>query len=94
MNARHVRLLVWKEFVQLRRDPMLLRVVMIMPFIYLIMFGYVVAADVTHLRDGDRRPGPLGHEPSDRLGVQLDRVLRRQGPARHGGRAADAAQPR
>lgn len=49
MNPRHVRLLVWKEFVQLRRDPMLLRIVMIMPFVYLIMFGYVVAADVTHL---------------------------------------------
>ncbi len=49
MNARHVRLLVWKEFLQLRRDPLLLRIIFLIPFIYLVMFGYVVAAEVTRL---------------------------------------------
>jgi ABC-2 type transport system permease protein len=49
MNLRRYRLLVWKEFIQLRRDPFLLRLVFIMPVLQLIMFGYVVGADVTHL---------------------------------------------
>lgn len=50
MNGRRVRLLIWKEFLQLRRDPLLLRALLIMPILQLIMFGYVVGADVTHLR--------------------------------------------
>jgi len=49
MNLRRYRLLVWKEFLQLRRDPLLLRLIFIMPVLQLIMFGYVVGADVTHL---------------------------------------------
>ncbi len=50
MNVQRVRLLIWKEFLQLRRDPMLIRVVMLMPVIQLVMFGYVVAADVKNLQ--------------------------------------------
>jgi ABC-2 type transport system permease protein len=49
MNLRRYRLLVWKEFLQLRRDPLLLRIIFVMPVLQLIMFGYVVGADVTHL---------------------------------------------
>ncbi len=49
MNWRRYRLIVWKEFLQLRRDPLLLRIVLIMPVLQLLMFGYVVGADVTHL---------------------------------------------
>lgn len=49
MNARRVRTLIWKEFTQLRRDPLLLRLLMIMPIAQLILFGYVVAADVRDL---------------------------------------------
>ncbi len=49
MNPRHIALLVTKEFTQLRRDPLLLRVILMMPVMYLVMFGYVVAADVRHL---------------------------------------------
>lgn len=49
MNLRRYRLLVWKEFLQLRRDPLLLSIVFVMPVLQLIMFGYVVGADVTHL---------------------------------------------
>lgn len=60
MNGRRLRLLVWKEFLQLRRDPMFLRMAMAMPIVQLVMFGYVVAADVTHLPvaivDLDRTP--------------------------------------
>lgn len=49
MNPKRIRLLIWKEFKQLRRDPLLLRIIFAMPILQLIMFGYVVAADVTHL---------------------------------------------
>jgi len=50
MNARRVRLLIWKEFVQLRRDPLLIRLLLLMPVLQLILFGYVVAVDVRDLR--------------------------------------------
>ena len=60
MNLRRVRLLVWKEFRQLRRDPMFLRIALAMPIVQLVMFGYVVASDVTHVPtaivDLDRTP--------------------------------------
>ncbi|PKQ31793.1 MAG: hypothetical protein CVT62_08180 [Actinobacteria bacterium HGW-Actinobacteria-2] len=49
MSAKRIRLLIWKEFAQLKRDPMLVRLLMLMPVVQLIMFGYVVAADIRHL---------------------------------------------
>lgn len=49
MNVRRIRLLIWKEFKQLRRDPLFARLILAMPVIQLIMFGYVIGADVTHL---------------------------------------------
>jgi len=49
MSWRRYRMIVWKEFLQFRRDPLLLRIVFIMPILQLIMFGYVVGADITHL---------------------------------------------
>ncbi len=49
MNLKHIRLLIWKEFVQLRRDPMLMRMLFMMPIVQLILFGYVVAVDVRNL---------------------------------------------
>ena len=49
MNLKHIRLLIWKEFIQLRRDPLLLRMLFLMPVAQLILFGYVVAVDVRNL---------------------------------------------
>lgn len=49
MSLKRIRLLIWKEFVQLRRDPLLLRIMFIMPVLQLILFGYVVGADVKNL---------------------------------------------
>jgi len=49
MSLKRIRLLMWKEFVQLRRDPLLLRILFIMPVLQLILFGYVVGADVKNL---------------------------------------------
>jgi ABC-2 type transport system permease protein len=60
VNAKRVRLLIWKEFTQFRRDPLLLRLVIIMPLLQLFMFGYVVGADVrnipTAIVDADKTP--------------------------------------
>ncbi len=50
MNPRHIRLLIWKEFTQLRRDPLLLRLLFLMPVLMLVMLGYVVGADVKNLK--------------------------------------------
>jgi len=49
MSLKRIRLLIWKEFVQLRRDPMLIRLLMMMPVFQLILFGYVVAVDIRNL---------------------------------------------
>lgn len=46
MSWRRVGLLMWKEALQLRRDRMLLPLVLVMPVLQLIMFGYVVGSDV------------------------------------------------
>jgi ABC-2 type transport system permease protein len=58
MNTRRLGLIMWKEFVQLRRDPLLLRLIFIMPILQLLMFGYVVGSDVRNLKmaviDGDQ----------------------------------------
>ncbi|WP_051208490.1 ABC transporter permease [Propionicicella superfundia] len=49
MNPRRIRFLIRKEFLQLRRDPTLIRIALMMPIVQLILMGYVVAADVTSL---------------------------------------------
>ena len=49
MNLKRVRLLMWKEFIQLKRDPLLLRLLFVMPVLQLVLFGYVVGADVKNL---------------------------------------------
>lgn len=49
MSGKRIRLLIWKEFTQLKRDPLLVRLLLLMPVLQLIMFGYVVAVDIKHL---------------------------------------------
>ncbi len=49
MNGARIRLLVWKEFLQLRRDPLLLRLLFLMPIVQLVGFGYVVSVDVRNV---------------------------------------------
>ncbi len=49
MFWRRTRLIMWKEFLELFRDRGLLPIVFIMPVIQLVLFGYVVSADVRNL---------------------------------------------
>lgn len=58
MSFRRLRLIMWKELLQLRRDRLLLPIIFIMPLAQLILFGYVVGSDVrnvpTAVVDNDR----------------------------------------
>ncbi|HUT75590.1 MAG TPA: ABC transporter permease [Armatimonadota bacterium] len=49
MNWRRVLRIIKKEFLQLRRDPRLLRMVVVAPVLQLILFGYAVTTDVRHV---------------------------------------------
>jgi len=49
MSWRRIRHLVRKEFIQLRRDPRMLRLVIVAPIIQLVLFGYAVTTDVKHI---------------------------------------------
>jgi ABC-2 type transport system permease protein len=60
VSAKRIGLILWKEFRQFRRDRLLLPLVLVMPVLQLIMFGYVVSADITDVTtaivDHDRTP--------------------------------------
>ena len=49
MKWSRMKLLVWKEILQLRRDRMLLPLAFIQPVLMVLMFGYVVGSDVTNI---------------------------------------------
>ena len=58
---QRLRFLVWKEFLELRKDPKLLGVVVIAPILQLTLLGYAATTDVRDVpvvvADGDRSPG-------------------------------------
>jgi ABC-2 type transport system permease protein len=60
MSWNRIRLLIWKEFTQLRRDRSMLPILFIMPIVMLLMFGYVVGSDIKNIQlavlDGDNSP--------------------------------------
>jgi len=49
MNWHRIAKIIRKEFIQLRRDPRLLRLVLFAPVFQLFIFGYSVTTDVTHI---------------------------------------------
>ncbi|MHB9110901.1 MAG: ABC transporter permease [Armatimonadota bacterium] len=55
-----MRMIMWKEFVQISRDPRLLAVVVVIPMIMLLLYGFAINLDVRNLRlavyDQDRSP--------------------------------------
>lgn len=44
-----IRALVIKEFIQVRRDPRTLAIIMVMPLMQLVLFGYAINTTVDHL---------------------------------------------
>jgi len=49
MSWRRIRYIVKKEFIQIRRDPKMLRIVLVAPVFQLIIFGYAVTTDIKHV---------------------------------------------
>ncbi len=49
MNRERLRAMVRKEFVQMRRDPATLRLVLLVPLIQLVLFGYAIRTEVRNL---------------------------------------------
>lgn len=49
MRAQRIAHLIRKEFIQLRRDPRMLRIVLIAPVLQLLIFGYAVTTDIKHI---------------------------------------------
>lgn len=50
MSWNRIRLLIWKELQQLRRDKAMLPILLVMPVVQLVMFGYVVGSDIGNLQ--------------------------------------------
>ena len=57
-QGRRLRILIWKEFLELRQNPHLFGVVILAPILQLIMLGYAATTDVKDVpvvvADGDR----------------------------------------
>ncbi|HAR35988.1 MAG TPA: ABC transporter permease [Acidobacteria bacterium] len=49
MNLRRLKPIIRKEFIQIRRDPISLTLLLILPAFILVMFGYALNFDVKHL---------------------------------------------
>lgn len=49
MNLERLHAMVKKEFVQMRRDPATLRLVLAVPVMQLLIFGFAIRTDVRHL---------------------------------------------
>ncbi len=49
MIRERLRAIFWKEFIQMRRDRATLRMMLGVPVIQLVLFGYAISLDVRHL---------------------------------------------
>lgn len=47
-----IRMIIWKEFIQIFRDTRMLAVVILLPVFMLTVFGYAINMDVKHVRLG------------------------------------------
>jgi len=47
---RRLLALTWKEFLHLKRDPLTIRMIVMVPILQTIIFGYAINYDVKHLR--------------------------------------------
>ena len=49
MNAGRLKAIFWKEFIQMRRDRATLRLMLFVPVMQLILFGYAIRSEVRNL---------------------------------------------
>src|ERR1019366_3410428 len=65
MSGRRILAIMRKEIIQIRRDPRSLLIILAMPFIQLLMYGYAVNLDAKHVplclydRDGSQESRAL-----------------------------------
>lgn len=52
MNRRRLRVLIWKESVQILRDPSALAIAFVLPLFLLLLFGYGVSLNAEHVPIG------------------------------------------
>jgi len=52
MNLRRVRALIWKELLQMRRDPSSILIGIVMPLLYLFLYGFGLSLDMNNLPVG------------------------------------------
>jgi ABC-2 type transport system permease protein len=50
MNKHRLKFLIRKEFIQIFRNPMTLRMILIIPIVQTLLFGYVTTTDVKHIK--------------------------------------------
>src|ERR1700741_653569 len=51
-SLRRLTALLRKEWIQVRRDPMTLRIIIALPIMQLLLFGYAINANPKHLPTG------------------------------------------
>lgn len=49
MNWQRLKSIIFKEIIQIKRDPASLAIVFVMPIVMLLLFGYAVTTDVDHI---------------------------------------------
>jgi ABC-2 type transport system permease protein len=52
LSGKRVRSLLRKEWIQVRRDPMTLRLIIALPIMQLLLFGYAINTNPKHLPTG------------------------------------------
>lgn len=49
LNFRRILAIINKEFIQIRRDPRTIALILMMPIMQLLLFGYAVSSNVDHV---------------------------------------------
>lgn len=49
MSGKRILHILKKELIQIRRDPMMLRLILVAPIMQLLIFGYAITSDIEHV---------------------------------------------
>ena len=70
ISSKRVRLLLRKEWLQVRRDPFTLRLIIALPIMQLLLFGYAINTNPKHLPTGLLAAEPSKYERTIVAGLQ------------------------
>ncbi len=77
MKINRIRAIAWKEILQIRRDLRSILIVVAMPVILMLAFGYGVSFDIKHLPTYVFRPRKQPAEPRPDSTLPLVGIFRR-----------------